>query len=240
MLNGGLSALQTAVSARYKWLVLGCGSGMSYQPRIVDAELSEVLSYAGVVLLEGPKACGQTETARQHCASEALLDVDPNLQTALQVDPSLVLEGPTPRLIDEWQVEPKIWNHVRRAVDDRGGKPGGFILTGSAVPVDDATRHTGAGRISRIRMRPMSLFELGHSNGEISLAALVGGEPARAQEPGLGIADIADMIATGGWHTARPGAGGAPHPGACSQYDDNGVGPNTCSRRGRRRRTIGS
>jgi len=176
---------------------------MAYQPRIIDAELSDVLSYAGAVLIEGPKACGKTETARQQCASEALLDVDPNLRAALDVDPSLVLEGTTPRLIDEWQIEPRIWNHVRRAVDDRRGQPGGFVLTGSAVPADDVTRYTGAGRISRIRMRQMSLFELGHSTGDVSLKALLDGEPARAQEPGLGIADIADVIAIGGWPGMR-------------------------------------
>ena len=83
-------------------------------------------------------------------------------------DPSAALAGAIPRLFDEWQVAPSIWNHVRRAVDDRS-EPGQFILTGSAVPADDVTRHTGAGRFSRLRMRPMSLFELGISSGDSSL-----------------------------------------------------------------------
>ena len=92
------------------------------------------------------------------------MDADPSVPEAMAVDPRLVLEGSTPRLIDEWQVEPDIWNYIRRAVDDRAGK-GHFILTGSAVPPDDITRHTGAGRMSRLRLRPMSLFELDHTEG---------------------------------------------------------------------------
>ena len=137
---------------------------MTYQDRVVDRELASRLEATGAVVLEGPKACGKTETARRAAASEVLLDVDIAARRAIAVDPALVLEGATPRLIDEWQLEPTIWNHVRRAVDDRG-KPGQFILTGSAVPADDATQHTGAGRITRLRMRPMTLFETGHSNG---------------------------------------------------------------------------
>jgi predicted AAA+ superfamily ATPase len=107
----------------------------------------------------------KTATARQLADSEVLLDVDANARAAIAVDPALVLDGPTPRLLDEWQIEPAIWNHVRRAIDDRSD-PGQFILTGSAVPPDDITRHTGAGRIARLRMRPMSLFETGHSSGD--------------------------------------------------------------------------
>jgi len=114
------------------------------------------------------------------------------------VDPALVIDGETPRLIDEWQLEPEIWNHIRRTVDDRR-QPGQFILTGSAVPADDITRHTGAGRITRLRMRPMTLFETGRSNGNISLAQLLAGEPARSADPGLTVADLAEEIAIGGW-----------------------------------------
>ncbi|MEJ7764131.1 MAG: AAA family ATPase, partial [Acidimicrobiales bacterium] len=123
-----------------------------YLPRVVDAELDARLAAAGAVVIEGPKASGKTETARQRAASSVLLDVDENARRAAGVDPSLVLEGPTPRLIDEWQVEPGLWNHVRRAVDDRG-IPGQFVLTGSSVPTDDVARHTGAGRFSFLRMR---------------------------------------------------------------------------------------
>jgi len=171
---------------------------MNYLPRIVDDELRRRLGSMGAVVVEGPKACGKTATARQAAASEVLLDVDENARRAIAVDPTLVLEGPTPRLIDEWQVEPGIWNHLRRAVDTRA-QPGQFILTGSAVPPDDLTRHTGAGRVSRLRMRPMSLFESGHATGEVSLASVLRGEPVRGQDAGLSVADLAARIAFGGW-----------------------------------------
>ncbi len=144
----------------------GLVGSMTYRSRVVDAELIDRLGAQGAVLIEGPKACGKTETARQVAASEVLLDVDPNAREAALVDPSLILAGEMPRLIDEWQLEPGVWNHVRRWVDDKRGR---FILTGSAVPADDVTRHTGAARISRLRMRPMSLSETGRSTGRSRL-----------------------------------------------------------------------
>lgn len=170
----------------------------TYQPRVVDAELQQKLTAHGAVLIEGPKACGKTETARQASASEVLLDVDDRARAAAAVDPALILNGDTPRLLDEWQVEPRIWNHVRRAVDERR-EPGQFILAGSAVPADDSTRHSGAGRISRLRMRPMSLFESGLSDGSISLVRLLEGETIAADDRGLALMDIAEAIARGGW-----------------------------------------
>ena len=170
----------------------------TYQRRIVDGELAERLRATGAVALEGPKACGKTVTARQIAASEALLDVDVDARRAAAVNPALVLAGATPRLIDEWQLEPAIWNHVRRAVDDRRA-PGQFILAGSSVPPDDITRHTGAGRITRLRMRPMTLSEVGASSGEISLARLLEGEGQQSGETGLTIMDLAREIAVGGW-----------------------------------------
>lgn len=115
---------------------------------------------------------------------------------------SLVLDGPSPRLLDEWQIEPAIWNHVRRTIDDRSG-PGQFVLTGSAVPADDVTRHTGAGRITRLRMRPMSMFETGQSTGTISLADLLEGNVSPSADPGLTLADLVDEIAIGGWPGLR-------------------------------------
>jgi predicted AAA+ superfamily ATPase len=174
------------------------GFDVPYLPRIVDAELQARLGAAGAVVIEGPKACGKTETARQRAASSVLLDIDANARRAVAVDPSLVLEGDTPRLLDEWQIEPEVWNHVRRAVDQRGA-PGQFILTGSSVPNDDVTRHTGAGRFSFLRMRPMTLFETGHTNGAVSLASLFAGEPPRSGDPGVTVRDLADRIAMGGW-----------------------------------------
>jgi predicted AAA+ superfamily ATPase len=135
-----------------------------YRERLVDSELASRLASAGAVVIEGPKACGKTATASQIAASAVMLDVDVSARRALAVDPALVLEGDRPRLLDEWQVEPGLWNHVRRAVD-RSGQAGEFILTGSAAPPDDVDRHTGAGRLSFLRMRPMTLFETGYSNG---------------------------------------------------------------------------
>ncbi len=153
-------------------------------------------------MIEGPRACGKTATARQVAASEVLLDVDANARAAIAVDPALVLGGPTPRLLDEWQIEPTIWNHVRREIDDRSD-PGQFILTGSAVPPDDITRHTGAGRIARLRMRPMSLFETGRSSGRVSLSELLEGSVSPSADPELIVADLAEEIALGGWPGLR-------------------------------------
>jgi predicted AAA+ superfamily ATPase len=175
---------------------------MAYRPRIVDRELEQRLGATGAVVIEGPRACGKTATARSICVSEALLDTDDNMREAVTVSPALALEGDTPRLIDEWQVAPAIWNHVRRAVDDRG-KPGQFILTGSAVPTDDATRHSGAGRITRLRMRPMSLCELGKSDGAVSLAQLLGGQRIAGVKSDLTIPGLAEESAVGGWPGLR-------------------------------------
>lgn len=149
-------------------------------------------------MIEGPKGCGKTATARQVARSEILRDVDDNARCAIAIDPRLVLEGPVPRLFDEWQVEPALWNHLRRAVDDRQ-QAGQFILTGSAAPTDDITRHTGAARITRLRMRPMSLFETGHATGTISLHALLAGDAARSPESTLSITELATLVVIGGW-----------------------------------------
>jgi hypothetical protein len=177
----------------------------AYTARIADAELSDRLQRVGAVVVEGPKACGKTETARQIAASEVLLDIDQNARAAAAINPSLVLDGPAPRLIDEWQIEPGIWNHIRRAVDDRKA-PGQFILAGSAVPADEATRHSGAGRFSRLRLRPMSLFESGQSTGAITLAGLLGGRAGETSDTGHTIDDLAEEVARGGW----PGLRGLP------------------------------
>lgn len=171
---------------------------MPYVPRIVDTELAERLAASGVVVIEGPKACGKTETARQRAASEVLLDIDVNARQAAALDPSLLLPGERPRLIDEWQVETAIWNHVRRAVDDEQ-RPGMFILTGSSVPPDDATRHTGTGRFGRLRMRPMTLSETGVSNAQVSLGQLLAGEATSSPDAGLTIEDLLEEVVRGGW-----------------------------------------
>lgn len=171
---------------------------MTYRRRVVDSELAERLNATGAVVIEGPRACGKTTTAREIAASEARLDVDDVARRLARLEPARVLIGDVPRLIDEWQLEPAVWNHVRRAVDDRG-LPGQFILTGSAIPADDATRHTGAGRLTRLRMRPFSLFELGRSSGEVSLAGLLNGARPAAGRTIISLDDLAELICVGGW-----------------------------------------
>lgn len=171
---------------------------MAYLSRIVDEDIRELLEVAGGIVLDGPKACGKTETARQHARSEVLLDADLRAEQAMHVDPRLLLEGETPRLLDEWQTYPRLWNYVRRAIDDRAA-PGQFILTGSSTPSDDHTRHSGAGRFVRVQMRPMSLAESGRTTAEVSLARLMAGEDTRARDPGLSLDDLIEQIVRGGW-----------------------------------------
>jgi len=169
-----------------------------YRKRVVDSELAQRLASSGAVLIEGPKASGKTVTARHHSSSEVLLDVNQTARQSIEVDPHLVLAGKTPRLIDEWQLAPDLWNAVRREVDARGVK-GQFILTGSATPADDITRHSGAGRFSRLRMRPMSLYESGESDGSVSLSALLTGHDASAPQPDLEFKALVNAICRGGW-----------------------------------------
>jgi predicted AAA+ superfamily ATPase len=170
--------------------------------RIVDDEVAQSLAAAGALLIEGPRGCGKTQTARRHARSEVLLDVDADARRLAALDPGLILSGARPRLIDEWQIEPTTWGHVRRAVDD-AGRPGQFILTGSAVPADDIARHTGAGRIIRLRMRPMTLSETRASTGAVSLQDLLERRPARAVDPGTTIPDLARWMSVGGWPALR-------------------------------------
>jgi len=173
-------------------------STMPYMPRIIDAELIARLASAGAVVLEGPKACGKTETALQVAASSLFLDMDSAARASVDIDPRLPLRGETPRLIDEWQLAPAIWNGVRREVDARK-TPGQFILTGSATPSDDLTRHTGAGRFAHLRMRPMSLLETRISTGDMSLAALLRGEQLAAADPGVSFYELLEQLCRGGW-----------------------------------------
>jgi hypothetical protein len=148
---------------------------MDYLHRIADKELKERLSYIGAVLIEGPKWCGKTTTAEQQAASVLKLQ-NPDMRdaylTTAKTKPSNLLKGAVPRLIDEWQDAPLLWDAVRTLVDDRGGEPGQFILTGSNSVDRTLIMHSGTGRISRMKMFPMSLYESKESNGEISLKAL--------------------------------------------------------------------
>ena len=169
-----------------------------YLPRVVDAEVAAGLRAMPAVVLEGPRACGKTSTGREHSYSEVMFGSDPSARTAAQVEPAELLAGPEPRLLDEWQLAPQVWNQVRAACDD-GRRPGRFILTGSAVPADDITRHSGAGRVMRIRMRPMSLLETGLSTGEVSMADLFDAGARFADRPSAGLRDLVEAACRGGW-----------------------------------------
>ncbi len=169
-----------------------------YMPRIADREVERALSASPAVVIEGPRACGKTWTGRRHSRSEVPFDAAFENRLAAQIAPRELLDGPVPRLLDEWQLAPGVWDAMRRACDDRGRK-GQFILTGSADPPDDATRHSGAGRVVRVRMRPMSLFESGESSGSVSLRGLLASEPASGPAPPLELSDIADLACRGGW-----------------------------------------
>lgn len=170
----------------------------SYRERISDQELEERLGYIGAVLIEGPKACGKTVTATRHAKTVFRLDEDDSARNLLRLAPEKLFENPTPILFDEWQVEPAIWNKVRRQVDDRDGK-GLYLLTGSATPNDDVLRHSGAGRFSVMRMRPMSLFESGHSTGEMSLRSLMDGKKQVGLGTHLTFDELLQRIVVGGW-----------------------------------------
>lgn len=172
---------------------------LAYRARLADGELSARLSAVGAVLIEGPKACGKTATATRVAASVVRLDVDPGSRALIGAAPEVLFAQPTPILFDEWQIEPALWDLVRRQVDDRSPARGQFILTGSATPNDDVRRHSGAGRISTLRMRPMSLHETGDSSGAVSLARLFAGEAPAALDPGVTVPQLLERIVTGGW-----------------------------------------
>lgn len=177
-----------------------------YKPRVADTLLDRKLKGMGAVLIQGPKWCGKTTTAEQRAKSILYMDnpdlMGQNMELA-RIAPKKLLLGDTPRLIDEWQLAPQLWDTIRFEVDHRDGV-GHFILTGSAVPVDTNTiHHTGTGRFSWLTMRTMSLFESGESNGEISLRNLF----ERTDEDIFGTAtltldDVAWLICRGGWPRA--------------------------------------
>jgi len=152
----------------------------------------------GAILIDGPKAVGKTATASQSARTVVRVDTDRVVRTVLEVNPEQLFSGPTPILFDEWQEKPELWNLIRRAVDDHPGK-GLYLLTGSARPRDTAPMHSGAGRIGRLRMRPMSLFETGHSSGEVSIAALLAGEAPGGSPTELTVPEIIERIVIGGW-----------------------------------------
>ena len=180
-----------------------------YKPRIADSILQKKLKSSGAVLVEGPKWCGKTTTSEQHANSVNYISDPVNFnknQILAEMNINALLEGDKPKLLDEWQVIPQLWDAVRFSVDHSKGI-GQFIMTGSAVPPDDDKQqrihHTGTGRITRLRMRPMSLLESGDSSGEVSLKYLFENPGATIfSEPQKALDDIAFLICRGGWPIA--------------------------------------
>lgn len=173
-----------------------------YKERIADRILEEKLEAMGAILIEGPKACGKTTTAEQQAKSILYMDDPENLQQNLQLAETNIkrlLQGDTPRLIDEWQLAPQLWDAVRFEADHRK-EDGLFILTGSAVPADNSKiHHSGAGRFGWLTMRPMTLWESGESSGNVSLKELFT-HPERVDgESTMDMEDIAFAICRGGW-----------------------------------------
>ena len=193
----------------------------NYRHRIMDGLLAKKLQSKGAVLIEGPKWCGKTTTAEIIAASKVLLartDTKQQFKNLLEIDTDAALDGEAPMLIDEWQTVPKLWDAVRYTVDHRG-KMGQFILTGSAVPNNEAERereHTGTGRFAWLTMRPMTLFESGESNGTVSLAHLFSSPDKILEKNTLKLQDIAFLICRGGW----PMAVGLPEAPALEQAFD--------------------
>ena len=173
----------------------------SYRPRIVDSALKKKLRGKGAVLIEGPKWCGKTTTAEQVSKSTLSVDDPSTVNTnkiLSEIDPERLLTGDHPRLLDEWQVAPKLWDAVRHHVDRHKGQ-GQFILTGSSVPADiSETIHSGTGRFGWLVMRPMSLYESGDSTGDVSLASLFESQPISGCSD-LDLDRLTFLICRGGW-----------------------------------------
>ncbi|MBR1514576.1 MAG: ATP-binding protein [Bacteroidales bacterium] len=176
-----------------------------YKPRIADRLLARKLAGKGAVLVEGPKWCGKTTTAQQQAKSLLNLGDSEVLSQSLrmmEISPKTLLQGETPRLIDEWQTIPPLWDTIRSKVDQRG-EFAQFILTGSSVlPQANETTHSGTGRFAHIKMRPMSLFESGESTGSVSLGALFDGKTFEPQSSELDLQKIAYLTCRGGWPQA--------------------------------------
>lgn len=175
---------------------------MEYIKRIIDKEIKEKLSVMGALLIKGPKWCGKTTSAKQ--VAKSILEMqNPDLQEnyieLANTKPSLLLEGEKPRLIDEWQLAPKLWNAVRYSVDNIG-LPNQYILTGSATPNEDGTMHSGVGRFAFVTMKPMTLYESGDSNGKISLTQILeGNREIDGIKTDLIYEKIAYVLCRGGW-----------------------------------------
>lgn len=173
----------------------------TYEPRIIDAQIKKYLELFGAVEVSGTKWCGKTWSSLAHAASVTYVDRGGNLQIT-EADPSYPLVGERPHVIDEWQRVPAVWDTVRHAVDDLPGEKGAWILTGSSTPRKNETSHSGAGRIGRVRMHPMTLAETGESVAQVSLAGLFDGVFTPSQCPN-GIVNLANVAVRGGWPEER-------------------------------------
>ena len=173
---------------------------MNYKERIADSELERKLGASGAVLIRGAKACGKTEMAKQFAHSILQVDRDENVSTLMETSPKRLLVGETPRLIDEWQLQPNLWNYIRHEVDERQ-KSAQFILTGSANPEEAAKMHSGAGRFTIVDMRTMSWKELGFSTGKVSLGKLFEGHKIDIYDEPLELGFIIEKIFIGGFPT---------------------------------------
>ncbi|MCL2511015.1 MAG: AAA family ATPase, partial [Bacteroidales bacterium] len=171
---------------------------MKYKSRIVESEISQKLNASGAILVKGPKSCGKTETAKQFAKSILQVDRDEQVPVIMSVDPKRLLAGETPRLLDEWQEQPKLWNYVRHEVDERR-KKGQFILTGSANPDEDVRLHSGAGRFTVVEMQTMSWQEMGYSSGLVSMSQLLNGKTFSVFDNGIDIELIIERMLKGGW-----------------------------------------
>ena len=172
----------------------------NYKQRIVDVKLKKMLGAFGGVLIVGPKWCGKSWTAANQANSELFIDVNENKRRALLI-PDAVLEGPTPRLIDEWQDAPVLWDAARRMID-REHHPGMFIFTGSAAPDSpeaEKPSHSGTGRFARMRMRPLALYESNNSNGSVSLSALFDEKPFQPCISKIDFMKAMNLVCDGGW-----------------------------------------
>jgi predicted AAA+ superfamily ATPase len=174
----------------------------AYTPRLIDALIERKLQASGGILLRGPRAVGKTTTALHHAKSFVRLDASEQVLTQAALAPGTLLTGDTPRVIDEWQLAPGLWNAVRNEIDARA-LPGQFILTGSAAPSEDKTRHTGAGRFSRLTLRPMTLCESGESTEQVDFAELFSKGAEIGGFGGPTVEDYAEKLVRGGWPALR-------------------------------------
>lgn len=196
----------------------GSEKPMGYKPRVVDERIASLLNLFGAIEVAGTKWCGKTWSASAFGESVVHID-DKQVRDLVSADPSLALEGANPHVIDEWQEVPSIWDAARRAVDASGSEKGLYLLTGSSTPAKNEVIHSGAGRIARVRMHTMSLWESGESSGAVSLAGLFDGSFRAGASSGMGLRPLSQVICRGGW-PALIGAEFEPAAETVSQYLD--------------------